>query len=126
MNLYESITKQDVISILDSYVEKQEQIYVLLNQLKQGVNKDVIFEQVREIYGPLKEEIQKHYKALESSKVRRNRIADAYLWPPIQDIHVHISGFGLNRLTLNGLSDFHSALYDIGSYANYWKSHLED
>jgi hypothetical protein len=118
---YDVLTKQEVVNELNRYLEIQNVLYEHIKIFKEGdkIDREISRIKLREVYGSFKNEMQGHYNALNSSRISRNSVADAYFSPAIQDIHVHISGVGVNRITRQGMAAFYSAVYDIGSYARY-------
>jgi len=126
-NQYEELTKEDIIAELNRYSQIQETLYEHIKLFKEGTReeREIAQMKLRDIYGSFKEELKGHYKALSTARVKRNRITESYFRAAVDDIYVHISGVGVNKISRNSIDEFYSAVYDIGSYARYWMPKTE-
>lgn len=124
---YEVMTKEAVKAKLQEFNNIERELFQLISQVREGSveEQQVAIELLKQKYSLIKEEIKEHYKLLSKASTKKNSVVNAFFWPAIQDIHVHISGIGVNSISRKDLSDISSAVYDIGSYANYWLTQLE-
>ncbi|MEE4577845.1 hypothetical protein V2V06_07290 [Paenibacillus polymyxa] len=117
MSLYLTMSKEEIITLLEDYVEKGDHLRGLITKLKDSREDDSALEELKREFTNTKLGLKQHYEALDKTKTQRNRNVESYLCPVIQGVYVNISGLSANNITRNKLEKVASAAFDLSDYA---------
>lgn len=124
MSLYLTMSKEEIITLLEDYVEKGDRLRSLITKLKDSREDDSTLEELKREFTNTKLGLKQHYEALDKTKTQRNGNVESYLWPVIQHVYVNISGLSANNITRNKLEKVASAAFDLSDYAGRYLSRL--
>lgn len=117
MSLYLTMSKEEIITLLEDYVEKGDRLSSFITKLEDSRKDDSTLEELKREFADTKLGLKQHYEALDKTKTQRNGNVESYLWPVIQRVYVNISDLSANNINRNKLEKVASAAFDLSDYA---------